>query len=136
MITKSPFVFGFCNCETISLGNRSDALSHFTDNVLGQVKSLFRNTMSSVCVRTKLGWPHPSKLNSWSPTIIEKRIFVSGFLNLFFYSSGKSIQAELALTPTIQSPRGVKWDSFVISIVFLWFDLIFSCPKNLISYRT
>ncbi len=122
MITKRPFVFGFCNCETISLGNRSDALSHFTDNVLGQVKSLFLNTISSVWVRTKLWWPRPSKLNSRSPTIIEKQILASGFLNLFFNSSGKSTQEELALTPTIQSPRGVKWDSFVISIVF--YDLI------------
>ena len=37
----------FCNLETISLGTRSEALSHFTEIVLGHVKLLFLNTMSS-----------------------------------------------------------------------------------------
>ena len=47
MIVKIPFVFGFCNNETISRGNRSDALSHLTAKVLGHMKPLFLITISS-----------------------------------------------------------------------------------------
>ena len=47
-IVKVPFVWGFCNNVTISLGKRSDALSHFTASVLGDTKVLFLITISSV----------------------------------------------------------------------------------------
>jgi len=46
VIVNVPFVFGFCNNETITLGNRSDALSHLTAKVLGHMKSLFLITIS------------------------------------------------------------------------------------------
>jgi len=133
---RMPFVFGSCSNETISLGSRSDALSHLTAKVLGHVKSLFLITMSSLWERVRSGWPFPQMINSWSPARIEIDTLASEFLSLSFSSWGRSSQLEFAFTPTMQSPRGVRWDSFVISNVVLWFDLMFSCPENSISKFT
>jgi len=130
---KTPLILGSCSNATMSLGNKSEALSHLIARVLGQIKSLFLITMSSAWERINSGCPLPSKRNSWSPTRIEKLIFESGFFNFSFNSKGRSAQLDVALTPTMQSPRGVRWDSFVISIVFWWFDLMFLCPENWIS---
>ena len=47
VIVKVPLVLGSCSSKTISLGSKSEALSHFTARVLGQIKSLFLITMSS-----------------------------------------------------------------------------------------
>ena len=136
MMVIVPLVFGFCSNDIISLGIRLDALSHLTANVLGHTKVLFLITISSRWVRTRFSWPLPSTLNSCLPTLIENNTFEFGFCNFFFNEAGKSAQLDEALTQIIQSPLGERWDSFVISIVFWWFDLMFSWPENWISNLT
>ena len=118
IIEKIPVVFGFCNNKTISLGSKSDALSHLIAKVLGHMKLLFLITISSECVNIKSGWPFPLMINSWVPTEIEKVMFDVGSLSFSFRDGGKSLQPDVALTPTIQSPLGVNLESLVISIVF------------------
>lgn len=103
-----PIVFGSCSRATMLLGNKSEALSHLIANVRGQIKSLFRITISSAWLKIRSGCPFPSIANSSSPTLIEKYTLESGVFSLFFNSSGKSAQLDFALTPIMQSPLGVK----------------------------
>ena len=71
IIVKIPLVLGSCSNVTISLGKRSDALSHFTASVLGDTKSLFLITISYVCVRVSSLSPLPSTKNTYFYNMIE-----------------------------------------------------------------
>ena len=134
-----PLAFGFWSNETISRGRRSDALSHFMAKVLGHTKSLFRITMSVVCVKIRSWCPLPSTRNSLFLTCISNETFEFGSFSFSFIGTGRSAQLDVALTPIMQSPWGVRCVSFVISIVLWWFERIFSCPEkdisNIIKYK-
>ena len=117
VIIRSPLVFGFCNLVTISLGTKSEALSHLTDRVRGQVKSLFRKTISSWWVNVKFGCPLPLSENSISSTLNKNSIVfhfsifesflqlstLSWSLILFLSSLLRIIQADIFIQNLVSS---------------------------------
>lgn len=128
MVSSTNNSFPSRSFFTKSLLRSHDALFAPTARVLPQVKMLLRTTISSLFVRDRPGCPLASAFSSIPPHSIRISKTVRSSLKARLNSSVKSVRPLSAHTAIMQSPRGVRWVSFVISKVVLCFAVTLGWP--------